>query len=132
MPSSNSQRVGTIAEVEFVRECLERDFEPHPTTTPMPWDFLVSCPKGILKIQVKCTTTPHKKSAYKVGMGSGCTNKAEMSRDIDLLACYVMPVDLWWIIPRIVVGPCRTINLFTSPISKSRFKQYQNNWSLFY
>jgi len=132
MPSSSAQRIGSIAETAFVRECLERDFEPHPTTTPMPWDYLVSCPTGILKVQVKSTSVPYKGKAYKVCTGAGCTNKSEMSRDIDLLVCYVLPTSDWWIIPREECGTMKTINLCPAPLSKSKFKQYQNNWSLFY
>jgi hypothetical protein len=49
MPSSNAQRIGAIAETRFIAECLERDFEPHTPTTPMPWDFIVHCPAGDLK-----------------------------------------------------------------------------------
>jgi hypothetical protein len=46
MPSSNAQRIGAIAESRFTTECLERNFEPHLPTTPMPWDFIVTCPAG--------------------------------------------------------------------------------------
>ena len=131
MPSSESQRVGTIAEVAFVRQCLERSFEPHPTTTPMPWDFLVTCPSGLHKVQVKCTNGKHG-SAYKVVTGVGHTGKDITSYDVDVFACYVMPIDIWWIIPRKHVGNSQTINLCPSPLSKAKYKQYQNNWSLFY
>ena len=55
MPSSNSQRIGAIAESKFITECLERNFEPHLPTTPMPWDFIVTCPAGTLKTQIKST-----------------------------------------------------------------------------
>ena len=55
MPSSNAQRIGAIAEARFITECLERNFEPHTPTTPMPWDYIVHCPAGDLKVQVKST-----------------------------------------------------------------------------
>ena len=57
MPSSTAQRIGAIAESKFMTECLERDFEPHLPTTPMPWDFIVTCPAGTLKVQVKSSQT---------------------------------------------------------------------------
>lgn len=132
MPSSSAQRVGTIAEVAFMRECLERNFEPHSTTTPMPWDFLVTSPTGIHKVQVKATAMPNKGRAYKVMTGAGCTGKDTMSDEIDVVACYILPLDLWWIIPRVRIGVSKTINLCPDPSSTSRFKKYQNNWSIFY
>ena len=53
MPTSKTQRTGAIAESRFVTECLERNFEPHVPTTPMPWDFIVTCPAGVLKVQIR-------------------------------------------------------------------------------
>ena len=56
MPSSSAQRIGAIAEARFITECLQRDFEPHTPTTPMPWDYIVHCPAGDLKVQIKSTS----------------------------------------------------------------------------
>src|SRR6056300_1917926 len=84
MPSSNSQRIGAIAESRFITECLERDFEPHIPTTPMPWDFIVHCPAGDLKVQIKSTSV-RDKSAYTVNSSCGASVKEHMSDDIDVV-----------------------------------------------
>jgi len=82
MPSSNSQRIGAIAESRFITECLERDFEPHIPTTPMPWDFIVTCPAGTLRVQIKATSKKLSANTYGINSGSGHTRKAAMCETI--------------------------------------------------
>ena len=130
MPSSKAQRIGAIAESKFITECLERDFEPHQPTTPMPWDFIVTCPRGMLKVQIKSTSTTDK-NCYSCVTSTGCKGKEHMSKDIDVVGIYVQPIDEWWMIPRKLVTS-KTIKLSPAPNSKSKYKKYHNNWSIFY
>ena len=130
MPSSNAQRIGAIAETRFVTECLERDFEPHTPTTPMPWDFIVHCPAGDLKVQVKSTSTKTR-SHYSVNTGTGTGIKEHMSDVVDVVAVYVAPIKQWWMMPRDTVTS-KTIKLYPENPTKSRFKKYQDNWSIYY
>lgn len=131
MPSSQAQRIGAIAEARFAVECLERNFEPHLPATPMPWDFIVTCPAGILKIQVKSTAVKRPGEFYNIITSTGHSTKETMSRDVNVVACYASPIDTWWIIPReIITG--KTLKLYDEPSTRSRYKKYQNNWSPFY
>ena len=130
MPSSNAQRIGAIAETRFVAECLERNFEPHTPTTPMPWDFIVHCPAGDLKVQVKSTASKIL-SHYAVNTGTGTSTKEHMSDVIDVVAIYIAPIKQWWMMPRDVVTS-KTIKLYPKNPSKSKFKKYQDNWSIYY
>ena len=131
MPSSNSQRIGAISESRFITECLERDFEPHVPTTPMPWDFIVTCPAGILKVQIKSTTHKSSTNSYALSTSTGLAQKAFMCDTIDVVGCYVIPEDTWWMIPRKQIKAL-SIKLSVLPQSKSRYKKYQENWSIFY
>jgi len=131
MPSSKTQRVGAIAEQLFITECLERNFEPHTPVTPMPWDFIVTCPKGTLKVQIKSSGYKNSSSCYAVTTSSGSTAKAKMCDTIDVVGCYLSPVKKWWMIPREEVNGV-SIKLNPDPMSKSKFKKYQDNWSIFY
>jgi hypothetical protein len=130
MPSSTAQRIGAIAESKFMTECLERDFEPHLPTTPMPWDFIVTCPAGTLKVQVKSSQTKYGQS-YHVTTSTGCTNKEAVSKDVDVVACYISPEKMWWLIPRFDLTG-KTAKLNPEPTSKNKYKKYQENWSIFY
>lgn len=98
----------------------------------MPWDFIVHCPTGDLKVQVKSTAFQEKcKSAYTVNTGTGTSTKSHMSNDVDVVAIYVSPINEWWMIPRDKITS-KTIKLYLSKASQSRFKPYQNNWSIYY
>jgi len=130
MPSSNAQRIGAIAEARFITECLERDFEPHTPTTPMPWDYIVHCPAGDLKVQIKSTSV-RDRSAYTVNSSCGATFKEHMSDDIDIVGIYISPLQEWWMIPRDIINS-KTIKLYPDKPSKSKYKKYQNNWSIYY
>ena len=130
MPSSNAQRIGAIGEARFIAECLERDFEPHTPTTPMPWDFIVHCPAGDLRVQVKSTSCI-KDNYYVVNTSCGKTNKEHIPSTVDVVAVYLAPIQEWWMIPQSVVTSL-TIKLFSDNPSKSKYKKYQNNWSIYY
>ena len=130
MPSSNTQRIGAIAETRFITECLERDFEPHTPTTPMPWDYIVHCPAGDLRVQIKSTSV-RDKSAYTVNSSCGSSTKGHMSDDIDVVGIYISPLKEWWMIPRSLINS-KTIKLYPDNPSKSKYKKYQENWSIFY
>jgi hypothetical protein len=130
MPSSNAQRIGAIAETRFITECLERDFEPHTPTTPMPWDFIVHCPAGDLKVQVKSSSCKTDKS-YNVNTGSGQTTKEHISDSVDVVAIYLSPINEWWMVPRHIITSV-TVRLYPENPSKSKYKKYQNNWSVYY
>ena len=91
MPSSKAQRIGAVAESRFITECLERDFEPHTPTTPMPWDYIVHCPAGDLKVQIKSTSVKDKTS-YTVNSACGASYKEHMSDIIDVVGIYIIPL----------------------------------------
>ena len=131
MPSSSAQRIGAIAESKFITQCLERDFEPHVPTTPMPWDFIVTCPAGILKVQIKSSQSKSTTNTYLVGTAAGRAHKNRMCDTIDVVGCYIPPIDTWWLIPRGNIHG-KTIKLNPEPYSKGKHKKYQNNWSIFY
>jgi hypothetical protein len=130
MPSSKAQRIGAIAEARFITECLERDFEPHTPTTPMPWDFIVHCPAGDLKVQVKSTSC-NKDRYYVVNTSCGQSNKDHIPNTVDVVAVYLATINEWWMIPQSVVTSL-TIKLYPDQPSKSKYKKYQNNWSVYY
>lgn len=131
MPSSNAQRIGAIAESKYITDCLERDFEPHLPVTPMPWDFIVHCPAGDLKVQVKSTSVRSNEGCFFINSSSGHTNKEQVSDMVDIVACYASLIDTWWMIPRSDLTS-KTIKLYEQHNTKSKYKKYQNNWSQYY
>ena len=132
MPSSSTTRIGAIAESDFITECLKRNFEPHIPVTAMPWDFIVTCPKGVLKVQVKTTKSQDRDNSYNIATSSGRNNvKKHINKEVDVVACYIQPEQLWFLLPlKEVTG--RTTRLSTDQTTKSKYQKYRENWSIFY
>lgn len=133
MISANILR-GAVYEAEFQTEALRRGFIPHVPCTTVGWDYVVSCPRGLLKVQVKGTQTPvpHYKEAYKVTTSSGTGSKNRIGAEIDVIACWVDPLRVWYLIPTDVRIP-KTIALYAGvKRSSSKFQTYREDWSPFY
>jgi hypothetical protein len=135
MQSSNNLRIGAIAESQFVSACLIRGFEPHVPMTPRSWDFIVECPKGLLKVQVKSTTKPTNENkantSYKLSTSTGSKVKKPIGEEIDVIACYIQQENLWFLIPRTESAGI-TLRLSSDQTSKSKYQKYRENWSIFY
>jgi hypothetical protein len=128
----NRKREGELAEARFVVKALEKGLivaSPHGDSSS--YDKLVDNGKRILKIQVKSTSVRMNRS-YKIHSTKGCTNKRKYEMaDIDILACYIVPLDAWYLIPREVLGDRITLSLFPHiKDSKGIYEQYKEKWSL--
>lgn len=129
---SKAQREGAVYESEFRTECLRRGFEPHDPTVPQAWDFIVLCPAGELKVQVKGTKTPCEYGSYKVQASSGRRTKKPIGKEVDVVVCFVDPEKSWYVIP---VSPAlpKTLKLMAgNKRSSSKYEKYRGNWSPFY
>lgn len=123
---------GAVYESEFRTECLRRGFEPHDTTVPQAWDFIVTCPAGDLKIQVKGTQLKGEYGSYKLMTSSGNHVKKVIGTEVDLVVCYVDPEKVWYVIPTAIKIP-KTVKLFAGKArSGSKYEKYRDNWSPFY
>lgn len=123
--------LGALYESEFEAEALRRGFVPHRPAYPKEWDFLVECPKGFLKVQVKGTSVEDKDS-FKIMTASGRRKKKVIGEEVDVIACWVDPVRVWYLIPT-SSKPTVTVRLFaTNPRSSSKYEKYRENWSPFY
>ncbi len=127
--------LGGIYEAEFEAEALRRGFVTHRPTLPVAWDFLVDCPAGILKVQVKGTSTVSSElgdNSFKLMTSTGSNKKKKIGEDVDVIACWVDPVRVWYVIPT-VSNPTKCIRLFAaSPRSSSKYEKFRENWSPFY
>ena len=125
-------QLGALYEAEFEAESLRRNFVPNRPTYPVSWDFLVDCPKGLLKVQVKGTSFMGTDKSYKIMASTGSRVKKPIGDEVDILACWIDPVRCWYIIPT-SIKPTVTIRLFASTNrSSSKYEKYRENWSPFY
>ena len=118
---------GEWAESVFVPRATE-----HGLPVSKPWgemnsfDFVVGRPGRFASVQVKSTT-------MRLGTGYQCYvrggHKAYASGSFDFLAAYVIPDDVWYIIPASVIRGLESISLYPhSPTAK--YEQYREAWHL--
>ncbi|MGH9651377.1 MAG: group I intron-associated PD-(D/E)XK endonuclease [Terriglobales bacterium] len=101
------------------------------------YDFIVEFRGRIFRVQVKSTARPHRQRsrptrAYCINSATGSNRQLTYTRaDADFLAAYIVPEDLWYIIPvRAILGR-RTLRLSPHhPRRRGRYEKYQEAWSL--
>ena len=88
-----------------------------------------------MKVQVKGTSTVSSEggdNSFKVMTSQGSNKKKAIGDEVDLLACWVDPVRVWYIIPT-STKPTKCIRLFAAtPRSSSKHEKFRENWSPFY
>jgi len=128
----NNLHNGILYETEFQSEALRRGFIPNVPTVPSLWDCIISCPRGLLRVQVKGTSKLHiDDRGYKIMTCSGRGHKTKIKKSVDVLACWIDPTRQWYLIPTTTDIPL-TIRITSQEGSTSKYEKYRNNWSPFY
>ena len=132
----NTKRRGSQYEAAFVVQALKRELDIlEPVGDYMPYDLMVQNADGrIQRVQVKGTSSPIKgKPGYKIIAASGNTTKLPLdSNDVDVLAAYVEPHDVWYVIPiRKLDGG---VSVYLNPKTKvnGRYEVWKDAWNVFH
>ena len=90
------------------------------------FDVVVGRPGKFVAVQVKCTVFPSKN-----GEGYLCSvcssHKIYKPGAFDFLAAYVVPVDVWYILPMREIEGMRSVSLCTPT---GRYEKYREAWEL--
>jgi len=102
-----------------------------PTTTER-YDCIVDNGSRLYRIQVKTSIYQDQKNeqgAWKFMVDTGYKSKKRYTKDdVDFVACHIVPLDLWYIIPIEAVGILR---LGLRPESKeSKWNIFREAWHL--
>lgn len=98
----NTSRLGELAEAHFVVKAETLNFAvARPWSASQRYDFIVDSGKRLSRVQLKCTDSIND-GAYQIT--PKCRLAANLTRpytaeDIDYLVGYVVPRDIWYIIP---------------------------------
>ena len=130
---------GTLYEMLFIAECMKRELHPHDSPGDfLPHDMLVLNNAGkIFRVQVKGTDTVNERRGryprYRITAKSGNTSSYIDCTKVDVLAAYVRPVDMWYIIPCLRIQNRKAVWLFPDNLeSKAQFEKYKENWDYFF
>lgn len=124
----NTKDRGVWAELCFAVRAMQEGLRPaRPFGDPREYDFLVHHKSTrIARVQVKSTT-------YKKGLWYNCTlktcRKPYKKDSFDFVAAFVVPEDVWYILPEKTVRGMSSLGL--NPNSKaSKYDAYREAWHL--
>ena len=129
---------GEWVELRFMTQAIEHGYKvSKPWGETNAYDIGVEHDSGVLRVQVKSTTV-------RTGTGYLCQFKPNYHKkqdytieQIDLFAAYVIPADVWYIIPApVLLGPQRKTGIMLFPMvplkkDRYRYEAYKEAWSLF-
>ena len=132
----NTKRRGSQYEAAFVTQALKRGLDIlEPVGDYMIYDLMVSNSAGrIQRVQVKGTSSQIKsKPGYKIVAASGNLKKVPLNPDdVDVLAVYVEPCDVWYLIPvRKLDGG---VSVYLNPATKvnAKYEVWKEAWNVFH
>ncbi len=133
----NTKRIGELAEAAFIVKAASLGFAvSKPWGDSERYDFILDSGQRTWRVQIKCTQLLTAR-AYQV-QSTYCDRKRKghyTSSDIDVLVAYILPLDLWYVVPAHAFPPSASIRFYPEGnISgrQARFEQYREAWHLFH
>ena len=130
--AQDPKRKGELGELVFVLTAASHGLiVSKPYGDSASYDFLVQTGRRIIRIQVKAAFT-ERFGAYTFNVTSG-RHRYYTEKDIDFLAAYIGPLDIWYIIPVHVIHSTAAIVISPGARLKdrgTRFEPYREAWHL--
>ncbi|MGI9101425.1 MAG: group I intron-associated PD-(D/E)XK endonuclease [Terriglobales bacterium] len=127
----DAKRQGELAELVFAERAVRRGLQvSKPYGETAAYDFLVDCEGRISRVQVRSVGVA-KNGVYRVSTGNGHSSKrAYTAREIDVLAAYVIPEDVWYLIPVRAFSPAKSVHLCPGRASRRKFEVWRERWDV--
>jgi len=124
-------------ELEFKAEAAKRRFAVSQPCGVQPYDVGVEHRQNSLRVQVKSTTS-RVDAGYRCKIvPDGMSNDHYSLKQIDLFAAYVIPEDVWYLIPAVLlVGKRRKSAAMLCPVVRPakpaayRYECYREAWDM--
>jgi hypothetical protein len=126
----NTKERGEWAEVRFLSRAMEQRFRVAKLWgDSAPYDLMVEQDGIAHRVQVKSTMRNPKGGAYPCHVPTG-KRLEHMLEEIDFVAAYIIPLDLWYIIPAGVVA-MRKGSIWLAPWrQQNKYGRYLEAWHL--
>ena len=131
MHTHSSKHQGEWAEVRFLDQAFRRGLhvsKPYGDNTA--YDFIVDSRSRLTRIQVKSVSRLDGDSFRITVSHGGGRKRGYQSRDVDFIAAYVIPCDVWYLIPVRTISGLKSIRLCPHRFSRRRHEQFRNRWDL--
>jgi hypothetical protein len=121
------KRRGEAVEAEFLARASSLGFRvSKPWGDSDRYDFVVEGEQGFWRVQVKLTTC-RRGAAYFLSLGMG--GRSYTGEEIDFLVVYIVPENLWYILPIEMVASLKSLGL-RPHTRRSKFDRYREAWCL--
>ena len=140
MVNSNNKKNGALYEYKFFAAAMDRGLEVFiPAGDHLPQDCHVVNHSGeVLRVQVKGTSVPivqgasEKSPRYRLCTSSQRSIKKPIDvNEVDVLAGYIEPLDVFYIIPSKDLKSVTSWLYPHNPKTKSHFEKFRENWGVF-
>lgn len=127
------KHIGDVAEMSFMLRAKKSGFAVlTPYSSGSTYDLVVDSNGKLSRVQVKATNTVHSTNIsdyYRIVCSHGSAGKKLYTKEmIDFFAFYIMPLDLFYVIP---VGLITTKNIKLYPDkSNHKYSKYLENFNI--
>jgi len=120
---------GEWAELRFMARASEQGLRvSKPWGESSPYDFITEHEEKLLRVQVKSTTYSRWNSYICTLRGS--QNQRYTDKQIDFIAAYIIPKNIWFIFPIAVVLKVQGSVILSPHMKVSKYGQYEEAWYL--
>jgi hypothetical protein len=125
---------GELAELAFVHKAASLGFGvAKPYGDSERYDFVLDSGERFWRVQVKSTCSAFGRG-YRTASRRGRLHyyKPYRAKDIDFYACYISPLDIWYVIPVRKVAPFQALTFYPAGCNwgGGYFERYREAWYL--
>jgi hypothetical protein len=130
----NTKRTGELSEAAFLLKAETLGFHlAKPWGDSERYDFILDTGARRWRVQIKCTEVLRARG-YDVQPIYSIYGKGKVvytADDIDLLAAYILPLNVWYVLPIEAFTPNKSLRFYPDiPCKRARWEQYREAWHL--
>jgi len=133
--------MGELAELGFMYRAASHGFGvARPYGDSHPYDLLLQHGRRLLRVQVKSCFRRERGASFNSGFSIAVTHRLRKGNlvysleEIDFIAAFIAPCDIWYLIPVESLGQNKRVRLYPATKRLKRpggfFEQYREAWHL--
>jgi len=125
------KRRGEMAEAAFLHKVSMLGFGvSRPWGDSEPYDLIVDSGSSLWRVQVKSASRANKYGGYMFCAHGSRRKKSYSLKEIDVLVAYIVPEDLWYVLPVRLFRKAKSLRLYPKSGSPSKYNLYREEWQL--
>jgi hypothetical protein len=131
MMMKNPKRRGEWAELQFMAKAAKLGLRISKPWGEFRYDVVVETRGRFVRVQVKSTICLRRKGFYSCSVKPSATSQPYHLGEFDFVAAYLIPEDVWFILPaKVVVHGKRGTILLCSSNPTGKYEAYREAWDL--